>query len=386
MKPCNPILSSLGDTIFDEMSRLSDAHKAINLGQGVPEDPGPAVLLEACAKATLHGSNQYPSMRGTPTIRQALSRHDQRFYGLSYDWQSEIIVTAGATEALAACLFSLLEVGDEAIIIEPAYDCYVPIINLSGATPVYVTLEAPDWSLPLEALRAAFSDKTKVIVLNTPHNPTGKVFNASELAEIAALAKKHDAYVLCDEVYEHLVYDGLKHLPIASLPDMRDRCLRVGSAGKTFSVTGWKIGYVSGPEALISVVLKAHQFLSFTQPPNLQDAVAVGLDMDDAFYEDLARGLESRRDLLAAGLRGIGFAVGDSKGTYFLTTDIRQLDFSGTDHAFCHAITKQAGVTAIPVSAFQNNPKDPHMVRFCFTKSAPVLHQAIERLTKYFKG
>ncbi len=313
-----------------------------------------------------------------------MARHDKRFYGLDLDWRESVMVTSGATEALAACLFGLIEPGDEVVLIEPLYDSYLPMVRRVGATPVTVRIEPPDWTLPRDALAAAFGGRTKAILLNSPHNPAGKVFTQDELEFIAGLVEKHDAYAVCDEVYEHLVFDGRPHIPLMTLPGMRGRCVRIGSAGKTFSLTGWKVGYITAAPELLSPIAKAHQFVTFTTPPNLQTAVAFGLAKDAAYYDGLAADMQAKRDRLAAGLARVGFEVIDCQGTYFITADYRPLGFEGDDVAFCRHITTEAGVAAVPLSAFYDTGDVRHFARFAFCKEDAVLEQAIERLGKCF--
>lgn len=384
VKPANTLFASLGTTIFETMSRLAQEHGAINLGQGFPEDLEPRPVLEAAARHVLEGPHQYPSMMGVPALRQAVAEANKRFHGLDVDWQTEVMVTSGATEALADCLFGLIEPGDEVVLIEPLYDSYLPIVKRAGGIPKLVRLQAPHWTLPREDLAAAFSDRTKLILLNTPQNPCAKVIDADELAFIADLVLRHDAYAVCDEVYEHLTFDGRRHIPLMTLPGMRDRCVRIGSAGKTFSITNWKVGYITAPPHLLAPIAKTHQFLTFTTPTGLQAAVAEGLGMDDSYFNGLARDMQSRRDRLAEGLRGIGFDVLDCAGTYFLTTDVRPLGWTGTDAEFCMHLTTQAGVTAVPVSAFFTDEADQHFVRFCFAKNDAALDEAISRMAAHF--
>ncbi len=386
MKSGNSILSSYGTTIFETMSRLAVQHQAVNLGQGFPEGLECPQVIEACIRATREGPHQYPSMMGTPELRQAIAAHAQRFYGLEVDWQTEVMVTSGATEALADCLLGLIEPGDEVVLIEPLYDSYLPIVRRAGGIPKLVRLEPPLWELPREALARAFSDKTKLILLNTPMNPAARVFDAGELGFIADLLEKHDAYAVCDEVYEHLIYDGLDHVPLMTLPGMRERCARIGSAGKIFSLTGWKVGWVVAAPKLLQPIVKAHQFVTFTTPPMLQTAVAFGLGLPDSFFAKLKHDLAARRDKLKAGLQRIGFKTLEARGSYFLSADFRPLGFNGTDDAFCRHITEEAKVTAIPVSAFyQDNPPD-HFARFCFAKKDEAIEEALNRLSRFFCG
>ena len=384
MKPTNALLSGLGTTVFTVMSALAVEHKAINLGQGFPDTDGPADILQAAADALFDGRNQYPPMTGVPELREAVAAANARFYGLDFDPAAEIVVTSGATEAITACLMALLNPGDEVVLFEPLYDTYLPVIRLLGAVPKLVRLSPPKWELPRADLAAAFGPKTKAILLNTPMNPCGKVFTAAELAFIADLLQRHDAYAVCDEVYEHLTFDGWRHIPLATLPGLRERCMRVGSAGKTFSLTGWKIGYVSAPAALASVVTKAHQNLTFTTPPSLQRAVALGLAKDQAYFDGLSAGLAAKRDLLSAGLARLGFDVLETRGSYFVTADFGPLGFAGDDVAFCRHITEHAGVTAIPISAFYEGDAPTHYARFAFCKREPVLEEAVARLESAF--
>jgi len=384
VKEPNSVLSSYGTTVFEVMSRLAIEHDAINLGQGFPDTDGPADILEAAAAALIEGPNQYPPMLGLPALRRAIAEHAGRFYGLEVDWQREVMVTSGATEALADCHFALVEPGDEVVLIEPLYDCYLPIVRRAGAVPKTVRVEPPDWALPREELDAAFSDKTKLLLLNNPMNPTAKVFDSGELQFIADLLERHDAYAVCDEVYEHIVFDGQEHVPLMTLPGMRERTVRIGSAGKTFSLTGWKVGTITAAPELLAPIAKAHQFVTFTTAPNLQQAVAMGLGKPDGYFTGLAEEMQAKRDRFAAGLTDVGFDVLACEGTYFITGDFRPLGFEGNDVDFCRHITVEAGVTAVPVSAFYISGEVDHFVRFCFCKKDALLDAAIERLAAAF--
>jgi aspartate/methionine/tyrosine aminotransferase len=384
LKAANTRLAATGTTIFTIMSALAVQHGAINLGQGFPDTEGPADVVRAAADALMDHRNQYPPLTGVPELRQAVAGANKRFWGLDIDPAAGVVVTSGATEAITACLMALLDPGDEVVLIEPLYDTYLPVVRMLGAIPRLVRLEPPDWSLPRAALAAAFGPRTKAILLNTPHNPTGKVFTAPELEAIADLLRQHDAFAICDEVYEHLVFTPARHVPLMTLPGMADRCLRIGSAGKTFSLTGWKVGYVSGPPALVNVVAKAHQNLTFTTAPNLQRAVALGLAKDDAYFAALAANLAAKRDRLSAGLVGAGFRVLPADGSYFVITDFSGLGFPGNDAAFARAITEKAGVAAIPVSAFYEADAPEKLVRFAFCKQDSVLDEAVHRLTSFF--
>jgi aspartate/methionine/tyrosine aminotransferase len=380
MKPANSVFSALGTTIFDQMSRLAADCGAINLGQGFPDGNGPDDVRERAAAALQDRPNQYPPMAGAPELRHAVADHAKRFYGLTVDPMQETLVTSGATEALACCLLGLIEPGDEVVVIEPLYDSYLPIIRRAGGHARVVRLEPPQWALPLDALAAAFSARTKLLVLNSPMNPCGKVFTAEELQAIADLLVRYDAYAVCDEVYEHLVFDGARHIPLMTLPDMRARCLRIGSAGKTFALTGWKVGYITGAPALLQPVTKAHQFLTFTTAPNLQRAVAYGLGKDAGYFAALAQDLQRKRDFVAAALARLGFSVFPAGGTYFVCTDVRSLGYGGDDESFCRRLTTEVGVAAIPVSAFYDRHPPRHLVRFAFCKDDAVLAEAMKRL------
>ena len=385
VKPANMLLSGIGTTIFTVMSALAVEHDAINLGQGFPDTEGPADVVQAAADALRDGRNQYPPMPGLPELRQAVAAANRRFYGLQVDWAREVVVTSGATEAITACLIAVVNPGDEVVLIEPLYDTYAPVVRLLGAVPRFVRLQPPDWSLPRAALADAFGPATKAILLNSPMNPCGKVFTEEELGFIAELVLRHDAYAICDEVYEHLTFDGARHVPLMTLPGMRERTMRIGSAGKTLSLTGWKVGYVTAPAAIATNVAKAHQNLTFTTAPNLQRAVAVGLGRDDAYFASLSGALQAKRDRLAAGLASLGLTMLPTRGSYFISADFRPLGFNGDDVAFCRYITERAKVTAIPVSAFYDAPHAPsHYARFAFCKRDEVLDEAVSRLRKHF--
>ncbi|MCB1814685.1 MAG: aminotransferase [Candidatus Competibacteraceae bacterium] len=393
MKNANAILSSYGTTVFEIMSRLAIEHQSINLGQGFPDEDGPDSLKRKAYEAMLEFPNQYPPMLGVPELRQAVAAHNQRYYGIDSDWQREVMVTSGATEALAASILALIEPGDEVILFEPLYDSYLPMVRRAGGIPKLIRLQPPHWELPQEQLAAAFSERTKLILLNNPMNPSGKVFNQQELAFIAGLVERYDAYAICDEVYEHLIFDQRRHIPLLTLPGMRERAIKIGSAGKTFSMTSWKVGYLTAAPALLQVIAKAHQFLVFTTPSNLQRAVAYGLEHEQAWYTALAPQLQRKRDELAAGLQALGFGVLDCHSTYFLNADIRPLGFDDSDVEFCKRLTIEAGVTLVPVSALYTDDAAggddntaaavQHLVRFCFCKQDAVLQGALERLGAY---
>jgi aspartate/methionine/tyrosine aminotransferase len=381
VRPGNATLSSYGTTIFETMSGLARRHDAVNLGQGFPDDPGPEALRRAAATYALEGNNQYPPMMGMPALRQAVAEHDRRWYGIALDWETEVLITSGATEALLDCFLGLLEVGDEVVLIEPAYDTYAPVIRRLGAIPRAVRLEPPAWELPGAALAAAFSPRTKLLVLNSPMNPTGKVFQPAELARLAELAIAHDALVVCDEVYEHLVFDGERHVPLMTLPGMRERTVRIGSAGKTFSLTGWKVGYIAGAAALLRPIAKAHQFATFTTPPSLQHAVALGLGLDDAYFAGLSEPLARSRDRLAAGLAALEVPTLPSVGTYFLVLDLARWQAPGEDDvALCQRLVVDGGVVLIPMSAFYEAAPPRSLARACFCKRDSTIDEGLRRL------
>ncbi|MDN7354610.1 aminotransferase [Acetobacter senegalensis] len=386
-KPLNRQLAALPTTIFTVMSELARQHGAINLGQGFPDTEGPHDIVQAAADALLDQRNQYAPLTGLPELRAAVAHSNARFQRIEVDPESEVVVTSGATEALAASLMALIEPGDEVVLIEPLYDTYLPMVRQLGGLPRIVRLEHPGWTLPRQALAEAFSARTKAILLNTPMNPTGKVFSHDELTFIAGLLKQHDAYAICDEVYEHLTFNT-PHLSLMALPDMRERCLRIGSAGKSFSLTGWKVGYVTAPAPLAAVVAKAHQNLVFATPPNLQRAVAYGLNKDERYFAELSADLAHKRDLLSAGLRGVGLDVLPCQGSYFVMADITPLANGLDDMAFARLLTEQAGVTTIPASAFyepSNGAPPTHLLRFAFCKQESVLQEAVNRIEAWHK-
>jgi len=383
MKQTNPVFTGIDTTVFETMSRLAMAHGAVNLGQGFPDVDGPDDIRRAAAEALLSGPNQYPPMLGVPELRQAVAEANRRFYGLEVDPASEVMVTSGATEALADCIFALVSPGDEVVLIEPLYDCYLPLVKQAGGIPVRVRVTPPDWTLNEGTLRAAFTEKTKAILINNPMNPTAKVFSEAELQLIADLCREHDAYAICDEVYEHLVFDGAAHRPLMTFEGMRERTVRIGSAGKTFSLTGWKVGYITGSAGLIDPIAKAHQWLTFTTPPNLQKAVAYGLGKDDSYFSGLAQDLMAKRDRMAAGLEDLGFTVLPCAATYFLTCGFEGLGLGSTDVEACKILVREAGVAAVPVSAFYGADAPTGFIRFCFCKQDAVIDEALSRLAAF---
>lgn len=384
--PLNARLREFGETIFAEMSALAVRTESINLGQGFPDTDGPDEVLNAAADALRSGQNQYPPGPGIADLREAIAEHQQRFWGLEYDPNSEILVTAGATEAIAACMLSLCEPTDEVITFEPYYDSYAASIALSGATRRVVTLRPGETSYEFdpEELRAAVSDRTRLILLNTPHNPTGKVFTRDELQIIADLAIEHDLLVVADEVYEHLVFTGHEHVSIATLPGMRDRTIVVSSGGKSFSFTGWKIGWACATPELIVAIRTSKQFLTFVNGAPFQPAIAVGLRLGDEYFESFAAELEAKRDRLATGLADIGFKVWSPQGTYFVTADVRSVGESD-GRAFCLGLPERAGVVAVPNVVFYDNADEgQHLIRFAFCKKDEVLDAALKRLAGAF--
>jgi len=374
-------LQGFGTTIFAEMSALAVATESVNLGQGFPDTDGPREVLDAAIAAINGGLNQYPPGPGMPVLRNAIAAHQQHFYGLTYDPDTEVLVTAGATEALAGALLALLDTGDEVVLFEPMYDSYQACISLAGAVPKPVTLRPPEYGFDVAELRAAITPKTKLLLVNTPHNPTGKVLSRDELLIIADLAIEFDLIVLTDEVYEHLTFDGTEHIPMASLPGMRDRVLSISSGGKTFNTTGWKIGWLCGPAPLVAAARTAKQFLTFVNGAPFQPAIAVGLGLPDAYFRDFSADLQAKRDRLLPGLHKAGFTVYATSGTYFVTVDIRPLRADGDGLAFCRELPKRCGVVAIPNEVFYANKHEGrHLVRFAFCKRFEVLDEAVKRL------
>ena len=375
----NPIFANLPTSVFEVMSRLARETGAVNLGQGFPDDPGPEDVRRKAAEAVVEGWNQYPPMMGLPELRAAVATHYGRWQDLDLDPETEVMVTSGATEALAGALLALIEPGDEVVLFEPMYDAYLPLVRRAGGVPRFVTLQPPRFGLTEAALAQAFTPKTKVVLFNNPLNPTATVFSPEDLALLAQFCVRHDAVAVCDEVWEHVVFDGRRHQPLMALPGMRERTVKIGSAGKIFSLTGWKVGFICAAPALMRSLAKAHQFLTFTTPPNLQTAVAYGLAKEDAYFESLRRDLAYSRDRFTTGLQDLGFTVIPSEGTYFLNIDISPLGESD-DTAFCRRLVLDHGVAAIPVSAFYADGAVKNVVRFCFAKRDATLDAALERL------
>lgn len=386
--PLSAKLAGFGTTIFAEMSALAASTGAINLGQGFPDTDGPSEVLDAAVQAIRSGCNQYPPGLGTIELRQAVANHQHRWYGIDLDPATEVVVTAGATEALAGALLGMLDAGDEVVVFEPMFDSYQACIAMAGARAVPVLL-APGadgrYGFDPVELAAAVSARTKLILLNTPHNPTGKVFTRAELELIAQLAIEHDLIVVTDEVYEHLLFDDHVHIPLATLPGMAERTLTISSGGKTFHTTGWKVGWMSGPEPLVTAAKTAKQFLTYVNGAPFQPAIAVGLAMDDAYFHELASTLQLARDHLVAGLRAVGFVVYEPEATYFATVDIRSVDPGGDGMAFCRALPQRCGVVAVPNEVFYARPEHGrHLVRFACCKRLEVIDEAVERLAVGF--
>jgi N-succinyldiaminopimelate aminotransferase len=372
-------LQGFGTTIFAEMSALAARTGAINLGQGFPDTDGPAEVTDAALRAIRAGHNQYPPGPGILDLRAAVSEHQRRFWGLEYDPEDEILVTAGATEAIAAAMLALCEVGDEVVTFEPYYDSYGACVAMAGAARRVVTLGPPAYAFSVDDLAAAITPKTRLLLLNSPHNPTGKVFSADELAVIARLCVEHDLIAVTDEVYEHLVFDGA-HVPLATFPGMRERTVTISSGGKTFSVTGWKVGWACAPPPLIAAVRTAKQFLTYVNGAPFQPAIAAGLRLGDDYFGGLAADLRAKRDRLCSGLTEAGFGVSIPAGTYFVTADIRPLaDEDGM--TFCRALPGRCGVVAVPTSVFYDDrAAGRHLIRFAFCKRIDVLDEAVTRL------
>lgn len=378
-------LQGFGTTVFTEMTLLAQRHRAVNLGQGFPDFDGPESIKDAAVRAIRGGHNQYCRMTGLPELNRAVAAHQQRFYGLAYDPDREVTVTNGATEALYATFQALCEVGDEVVFFEPFYDSYRACVAAAGGVERLVTLRSPDFGYDQEALERAITPKTRALLVNTPHNPTGKVFSRRELEHVADLCRRHDLLAVVDEVYEHLVFDG-EHLPLATLPGMRERTLSISSAGKTFSMTGWKVGWVCAPEALTAAVRTAHQFITFCNSAPLQPAMAEALAAGDDFYRRLEADYRQRRDLLCRGLQDVGFGVVPPAGTYFVMADIRPLGY-GDDVEFCRMLPEEVGVAAIPPTAFYvDKAAGRHLARFAFCKTREVLEEAIDRLGQLKRG
>jgi N-succinyldiaminopimelate aminotransferase len=381
----NPIFAELPVSVFEVMSRLAREQDAVNLGQGFPDDPGPEDVRRKAAEAVISGWNQYPPMMGLPELRHAVAAHYKHWQNLDLDPETEIMITSGATEAIAGALLALIEPGDEVVLFQPLYDAYLPLVQRAGGIPRFVRLEPPHWTFTAEMLAQAFTPKTRVVLFNNPLNPAGTVYRQADLDLLAQFCERFDAIAICDEVWEHVVFDGRKHLPLLGLPAMRERCVKIGSAGKIFSLTGWKVGFVCAAPSILRVLAKAHQFITFTTPPNLQSAVAYGLGKPDDYFETMRRDLQRSRDRFARGLKNLGFPVLDAQATYFINVDLGPLGLNEDDETFCKRLVHDYKVAAIPVSAFYAVDAIRSVVRFCFAKRDQTLDLAIERLAGALK-
>ena len=381
MDPLVTRMREFGTTIFAQMSALAVATGSTNLGQGFPDVDGPSEMLDAAVAAIRGGRNQYPPGPGVPELLQAIAAHQDRFYGLTVDPHREVLVTAGATEAIAATILALCEPGDEVVTFEPYYDSYAATIALAGAVRRTSVLRFPDFAVDVDSLSAAFSERTRLVLLNSPHNPTGKVFTRAELELVADLARRHDAWVVTDEVYEHITFDGVAHIPMATLPGMAERTLTISSAGKTFSATGWKVGWVTGPAPAVAAVRAVKQFLTFVSAGPFQPAVATALALPDAVYADLASSLPGKRDLVCAALESVGLPVSRPEGTYFVIADLASLAAGASGVALCEELVRRCGVVGIPVSVFHDDvTAAPTLVRFAVCKRDEVLREAVRRI------
>ncbi len=381
MDPLVTRMREFGTTIFAQMSALAVATGSTNLGQGFPDVDGPSEMLDAAVAAIRGGRNQYPPGPGVPELLQAIAAHQDRFYGLTVDPHREVLVTAGATEAIAATILALCEPGDEVVTFEPYYDSYAATIALAGAVRRTSVLRFPDFAVDVDSLTAAFSERTRLVLLNSPHNPTGKVFTRAELELVADLARRHDAWVVTDEVYEHITFDGVAHIPMATLPGMAERTLTISSAGKTFSATGWKVGWVTGPAPAVAAVRAVKQFLTFVSAGPFQPAVATALALPDAVYADLASSLQGKRDLVCAALESVGLPVSSPQGTYFVIADLASLAVGASGVALCEELVRRCGVVGIPVSVFHDDvTAAPTLVRFAVCKRDEVLREAVRRI------
>jgi aspartate/methionine/tyrosine aminotransferase len=377
----HPVFDNLPTTIFEEMSGLARDLGAINLGQGFPDDAGPEPVRAKAAEALMTGLNQYPPMRGLPDLRRAVAQHYRLSQGLDLT-ESEVTVTSGATEALAAAFLSLISPGDEVVLFQPLYDAYLPLVRRAGGVPKLVRLAPPHWRFDRAMLEAAFTDKTRMVVLNSPLNPAATVTSDEDLALLAEFCVAHDAIAVCDEVWEAVAFDGRRHRSLMDFPGMRERTVKIGSAGKMFGMTGWKVGFLCAAPPLTRALAAAHQFLTFTTPPNLQAAVAWGLEHYRDWFATMPAGLQRSRDRLASGLTAAGYQVLPSAGTYFLNVDLRASGLEIGDRDFCLASVREHGVAAIPVSAFYAEDPVTHIARLCFAKADATLDAAVERLAQ----
>jgi aspartate/methionine/tyrosine aminotransferase len=377
----NPIYEAMNTSVFERMSLAATKHRAVNLGQGFPDFGWPEEILDAAARALKEGSNQYAPSRGLPALREAVAAHYQRHLGQNID-ADHVCVTSGATEALGAAILATVEPGDEVIIFTPAYDSYAPMIRRAGGTPVEVVLQPPGWRLDGDGLAAAVSAKTRAILFNNPHNPAGRLFDVEELEALAGVARAHDLIVISDEVWEHVLLDGRTFTPLASLPGMAERVIKVGSAGKIFSLTGWKVGWIVAAPELAAVAARAHQFLTFATAPNLQAAVAFGLNDGDAWIQPMRDRFQRARDRMTAGLRSAGYSVLDATSTYFLCVDLEESGVAADGEAFAVAVVENAGVAVVPLSAFAERDPPRHLVRLCFGKKDGTIDAGVAAMAR----
>jgi aspartate/methionine/tyrosine aminotransferase len=377
----NPLYEQMKTSVFERMSGLAGEHGAVNLGQGFPDFGWPPEILDAAAKAVVEGSNQYAPSRGLPALREAVAGHYNRHFGQQLG-AADVCVTSGATEALGSAILATVQPGDEVVIFSPAYDSYAPMIRRGGATPVEVALRPPEWRIERGALEAALTPRTRAILFNNPQNPTGRLFGTDELEIIAAVARDRDLVIISDEVWEHIVLDGRRFTPLATLPGMAERTIKIGSAGKIFSLTGWKVGWMVAAPELANLVARAHQFLTFSTAPNLQAAVAFGLNDGDAWLQPMRDRFERSRDLMTGKLRDAGYTVLDAAATYFLCVDLQASGLALDDEAFAAAAVTQAGVAVIPLSAFAEKDPPRHLVRLCFGKKDETIEKGVAAMAK----
>ena len=381
----HPVYADLPTTIFEVMSGLARETGAINLGQGFPDEPGPLAVREQAAWEAVNGYNQYPPMRGLPELREAAARHYAKFQGLDLDGLGEVTVTSGATEALAAAFLSLISPGDEVVLFQPLYDAYLPMVRRCGGVPKLATLKPPHFRIDRAMLEAVFSPRTRLVVLNNPVNPAATLWADEDLALLAEFCVAHDAIAVCDEVWEQIAFDGRVFKPLMGFPGMRERTVKIGSAGKMFALTGWKVGFLCATPPLMKALAGAHQFLTFTTPPNLQAAVAWGLDNSPEWFERMPLDLQRSRDRLAGGLEAVGFKVLPAAGTYFLNVDLAASGIEEPDADFCLRAVKDYGIAAIPISAFYETDAPTHLIRLCFAKRDETIDAGIDRLDRVRK-
>jgi aspartate/methionine/tyrosine aminotransferase len=377
----NPLYEQMKTSVFERMSLAAAKHGAVNLGQGFPDFGWPDEILDAAAKALKEGSNQYAPSRGLLALRHAVAGHYGRHFGQQLSAEN-ICVTSGATEALGAAILATVESGDEVIIFTPAYDSYAPMIRRAGGTPVEIALKPPEWCITRDELEAAIGSKTRAILFNNPHNPAGRLFSRDELEAVASVAREHDLIVISDEVWEHVLLDGRSFTPLAALPNMEGRTIKVGSAGKIFSLTGWKVGWIVAGPQLANLVARAHQFLTFATAPNLQAAVAYGLDNGDDWIQPMRDRFQTARDRMTTGLRKVGFAVLDATSTYFLCVDLKASGITADDETFATTAVEAAGVAVVPLSAFAEREPSRHLVRLCFGKKAETIDAGIAAMAR----